>query len=146
MPYQLGFAPLRQPAPLRTNSGQRLYLSMDQTYAISASHRASFHASTVAYRFHILDGDEREILAYHWHPSGPSPISEPHLHLSSRVGVIQDARSEHGIALGELHLATGAVTFAQIVRMLIREFGIQPRRSDWENVLTAVELDLMNAG
>jgi hypothetical protein len=39
------------------------------------------------------------------------------------------------VALAEMHLPTGFVTFEEIVRLLIAEFGIESRRADWEAIL-----------
>ncbi len=40
--------------------------------------------------------------------------------------------------LSNLHIPTGHVTISDIVRFLIAEVGVEPRRSDWMNVLAAV--------
>ena len=90
------------------------------------------------YRFHLLDRDDREILAYHWHPEGVSPITEPHLHLSGRLRPLDAGDRVAPLALGEMHLPTGVVTLAQVVRWLITEFEVRPRRDDWETVLSNV--------
>jgi hypothetical protein len=97
--------------------------------------RTGLLVSTSAYRYHILDRDDREILAYHWHPEGVSPVTEPHLHLSGRLRPLDIGAPDTPVALGEMHLPTGIVSLAHVVRLLIAEIGVEPRRDDWETVL-----------
>jgi hypothetical protein len=35
----------------------------------------------------------------------------------------------------ECHLPTGRIAFEQFIRLIILEFGVTPRRGDWETVL-----------
>lgn len=84
----------------------------------------------VGYRYRVLDLEGRELVAYHWHPEGVSPVTYPHLHLSSRLAPIPVGRGGEPVALGEVHLPTGFVAFADVVRLLIVAFGVQPRRTD----------------
>ncbi len=37
------------------------------------------------------------------------------------------------------HLPTGYVSLADIIRLLIRDFGATPRRRDWESVLSGLQ-------
>lgn len=96
-----------------------------------------FLVSTSAYRYHILDRDGREILAYHCHPDGVSSVTEPHLHLSGRLSPLDTGPRDIPVRFDEMHLPTGMVTLAQVVRLLITEFGVEPRRDDWEAVLSS---------
>lgn len=96
-----------------------------------------FLVNTSAYRYHILDRDDREIVAYHWHPEGVSSVTEPHLHLSGRLNPLDTGPRDVPIPLGEMHLPTGTVTLTQVVRLLITEFGVEPRRDDWATVLSS---------
>lgn len=43
--------------------------------------RGLWDAETAAYEYRLSDQDDREILAYHWHPEGQSHVETPHLHL-----------------------------------------------------------------
>ena len=89
----------------------------------------------LAYYYQILDVQEREILAYHWHPAGASSVTHPHLHLSNRIPALDLGHNVPPVSLAEMHLPTGHVTFADVVRLLITEFGVEPRRDDWEATL-----------
>ena len=84
----------------------------------------------------MLDAEEREVLAYHWHPVGVSPVTFPHLHLSGRLPALDAGPRQEPLRLGGMHLPTGGmVTLADVVRLLIAECGVAPRRADWERVL-----------
>jgi len=87
------------------------------------------------YVHQLLDVDEREILAYHWHPTGVSPVTWPHLRLSGRLPPLDVGRGQASISLGGKHLTTGPINLSDFVRLLITEFDVQPRRADWAAVL-----------
>jgi hypothetical protein len=89
------------------------------------------------YAMSILDAEGREIIAYHWHPESISPIDFPHIHLTSRVSAFDVPKSGRPIALGEMHISTGFVTLARVVRMLIEEFDVGSLRGDWRAILAA---------
>jgi hypothetical protein len=59
----------------------------------------------VAYQYTLLDEDQREILAFHLHPEGPS------------------------------HVPTGPLTLAAVTRLAIEAFGVQPLRTRWDATL-----------
>jgi hypothetical protein len=89
-----------------------------------------------AYLMSITEPDGREILAYHWHPRGRSPTTFPHVHVTSRTPAIPIGPGE-SVAIADMHLPTSQVGLADVVRFLIVEFGIDPRRDDWEAVLAS---------
>lgn len=82
------------------------------------------------YRYEVEGGDGSEILAYHWHPIGLSPVVEPHLHVTNRHPFFD---------LSKAHLPTGAVSPRAFLRCLITEFGVDPLRSDWQDILIDAE-------
>lgn len=79
------------------------------------------------YQYRLLDRDERELLVYHWQPGdayrGPD---DPHLHVSAPLLAQVNALHRQSIDLDKLHLATGRVSLASVVRMLITEFRVAP--------------------
>jgi hypothetical protein len=82
---------------------------------------------TTGYLYQLRAG-ERELLAYHWHPRGLSPHTDPHMHLG--------AAAELGFAdLGTAHLPTGRIGLEHVLRLAIRDLGVEPRRGDWREVL-----------
>ena len=82
-----------------------------------------------------LRAGERELLAYHWHPRGLSPHTAPHMHLG--------VAAELGFAdLGSAHLPTGRIGLDDLLRLAIRDLGVEPRRDDWREVLGEAHADL----
>jgi hypothetical protein len=70
----------------------------------------------------------RELVSYHWHPSGHSPITWPHMHISANVQVGDRW-------LGKVHLPTGPVGLERVVALAITELGAKPLRDNWELVI-----------
>ena len=68
---------------------------------------------------------EREVIAFHRHP-GRFPAG--HYHLGSGLGALPSP-------LDKVHIPAPAVTLEAFIAMLITEFGIRPRRPDWETFL-----------
>ena len=91
-----------------------------------------WEAHTTGYSYRIGDTDDREILAYHWHPSGRSLEARPHLHLGAGAGPL---RSE----LQKAHLGTGFVTPVPLITLLLESFAVRPRRPDWAAVLASAD-------
>jgi hypothetical protein len=89
----------------------------------------------VSYEYRLLDPNQREIIAFHWHPTGLSNVSDPHLHLSSRLNPIEMGRNQEPLDLAGMHIPTGFVTLEDVVRLLITEFGVTPHRDDWDDLL-----------
>jgi hypothetical protein len=130
------FLPQQRAVPLTVAPG-RSRISLSVTVALVAERpdpeRRWFEARTSAYNVAISDQFNSEILAYHWHPNGVSRVASPHLHLSSRVDFTDP--QNRPIPLGQMHLPTGPVSLAEIVRLLIEEFGVEPQRPDWQDIL-----------
>ena len=91
--------------------------------------RALWNVDVVEYYYTILDFEEREVLLYHWHPRSRSSVTTPHLHLKQAAQV---GRPE----IRDAHLPTGDVSLSAILRVLIEEMGVQPRRPDWASILS----------
>lgn len=102
--------------------------------------RRRWVTSIDGYEHYLLDHYHTELPTYRWHP-GPDFLGpdHPHLHVSATLNARTSATSEGQIDLDRLHVATGHVSFAAIVRMLIQEFGIAPLRHDWQQILDRVE-------
>lgn len=92
------------------------------------------------YQYRLLDHNERELLVYHWQPGaeflGPD---HPHLHVSAALDAQTSAVDRQAIDLDKLHLPTGRVSLASVVRMLITEFRVAPQRPDWAAALERAE-------
>lgn len=122
--------------PLRTVSGGRLGFQFRLDFVVRETDQTTT-LLPVAYQYRLLEPGGREILAYHWHPEGVSHVTHPHMHLSSRVRPIPIEPIGLTIALANHHIPTGHVSLGDVVRYLIVEIGIEPRRPDWREVLAS---------
>lgn len=77
------------------------------------------------YQLSLSDTMKSELIAWHWHPG--SRVTVPHLH----APVLHESGT-----LSNLHVPTGRVSFEEVCRFLIYDLGIEPRRSDYEAVLS----------
>jgi hypothetical protein len=79
--------------------------------------------------YELSDRGGELIAAWHWHPTttrGDDKNRWPHLHAHG----VRDTLTLH-----KLHLPTGRVSIEAIVRFLIEDLGVIPRRPDWGRVL-----------
>jgi len=137
-PHVVSFAPRGDPAPLRLRSGQiglalRVALRYEIVEAVLAS-PTSWTVRPLGYSYDVLDRDGREVVVYHWHPFGIGP-SFPHLHVSGRVGDLSLGSGLPSVAIGSAYLPTGYVDLASVIQLLIGEFDVSPRRSDWRRIV-----------
>ncbi len=97
---------------------------------------SSAPVALVVYRYALLDRNRTELLTYHWHPGddffGPD---HPHLHVSAALRPALPNGDRAVLPLDKLHLATGPVPLAAVVRMLVEEFGVRPLADDWRDRL-----------
>jgi hypothetical protein len=137
-PIEAAFAPRGESARLRSDDRRRTIL-FDLTLSFEivqeADPRNAYDSRLVSYEYRLLGEDRYEILAFHWHPVGLSDFIDPHLHLSSRLNPIDMGRNQDPLPLAGMHIPTGFVTLEDVVRLLITEFGITPRRDDWDDLL-----------
>jgi hypothetical protein len=134
------------PVSLRSSGGgpSGLLLDVVAIVAVTPAESGAFPtlwaAKTAMYQYRLLDRDHTELLVYHWQP-GPASAgpSHPHLHVSAALRAKVDARTTREIGLDKLHIATGLVSLAAVVRMLIVEFGVAPQRADWRETLDRIE-------
>jgi hypothetical protein len=140
--YSAAFEPRSEPAPLRAPHGgpRGLLLRVVHLYEIveiqPIRDRRAWDVVTTMYQYSLFDRNERELLVYHWQPgpafAGPE---HPHVHVSAALNAAVDAMATEVIDLDNRHVATGIVSLPAIVRMLIEEFDVAPRRGDWREVL-----------
>lgn len=122
-------------------------LDRDRTYALSFRHffltvatpsqRAAWIVRTVGYSYTLLDQGERELVAYHWHLAGRSPVVWPHLHVGA--GMI---RSGMARPFERVHWPTEPITIAAFVRVLVDDLGVEPLRADWRTRLETADAAL----
>jgi hypothetical protein len=120
--------------PVRLAGEHDLSLSVMQQYVLaeSAGARGPWKVRTTAYLYE-LQRNEAELLVYHWHPSGVSPQTNPHLHIGPAA--------ELGFKpLQGAHVPTGRIALEELLRMAVVEFGARPRRKDWDQVLERTQV------
>jgi hypothetical protein len=77
-PYYAGIAPLDEPVSVQTARGSRrvaLHARIEYVVAAVGSSPAEYAVHTTSYVYRITDRDDREIIAWHWHPVGQSQIT-----------------------------------------------------------------------
>ncbi len=88
------------------------------------------------YLYHLLDRSGREHLSFHWHPSGArSRITFPHLHVSAALRNSTPGGELDVLPLDKIHIPTGHLTLANIVRLLVVELDVTPRVQGWQERL-----------
>jgi hypothetical protein len=91
--------------------------------------RGPWTASTVEYVYELSDESDNLIAAWHWHPGTMRPadaVQWPHMH----------AQGSHARpTLHRLHLPTGRVSLEAVVRFLIIDLDVIPRREYWSAIL-----------
>jgi hypothetical protein len=92
-------------------------------------HRGLWAASTEEYVYQVFDERDDLLAAWHWHPM--TQLSEddapwPHLHAYG---------ARDALTLHKLHLPTGRVALEAVVRFLVSDLGVVPRRADWRATL-----------
>ena len=116
--------------PVLLSGPSRLQLALRQYFVnVDSAQSSAWQIQVSSYFYELLDSDGREVLAYHWHPRGNSPVPTPHLHLEQGAQV---GRTE----VRDAHLPTGDVSMEAILRVLIEEMGVRPLRPDWESILS----------
>lgn len=73
-----------------------------------------------------------DLFAYHWHPSGQSHVTTPHLHfwVGHKVELGHLARQ-----IAQAHIPTGRISLEQVLRLIIEELNVPTRRGDWAEIL-----------
>jgi hypothetical protein len=114
--------------PVQLRGPGRLHLRVRMRLRIVEAGGRLWDAETAAYEYRLSDADDREILAYHWHPDGASHVRTPHLHLGPGA--------EAGyLPLATAHLPTGHVPLGDVLRLAVGDLGVAPIRQDWARVL-----------
>lgn len=86
-----------------------------------------------AYSYMFRIPERPEICSYHWQPEGLSPINYPHLHINR--GATGNVTTFGPRGLHRIHFPTRHITIEDVLRLAITEFGVEPRRQDWDTIL-----------
>jgi hypothetical protein len=112
--------------PVRLRGEQHLTLDVAEHYRVRNTDEG-WWVQGVAYSY-VLAHDGRDLIVYHWHPRGKSPITSPHLHVRADLHI-------GGRWLGKAHLPTGAIGLEDVVALAIEDLGAEPLREDWESLI-----------
>jgi len=120
---------------LRDGSAERLSTEDDIWLGVTMQYRlveddgprGPWRVKTTAYVYSVEDGAGQEYVAYHWHPQLPR-YTRPHVHV----------RGPHD-HWHKMHMPTGRVALEDVLRLLIEEIGVDPRRDDWSDVLDSTQ-------
>ena len=115
--------------PVKLAGAGRLKLRMVHHYRVveDTGARGLWKVRTAAYYYSLDDFNEREVISYHWHPEGQSPIRFPHLHLGPGSGCQREE-------LGTAHCPAGRISIEDFLRFAIVDFRVEPLRDDWSHV------------
>lgn len=93
-----------------------------------------YRCSTRAYLYALIGPSGQEVLAAHWHPTGKSPVSEPHWHLGS------PALSTEGVFLARAHIPSPRISFEHLIRWTLENVKVvEPACVDWRERLARTE-------
>jgi hypothetical protein len=124
-----GVSVLTLPDPAQLNGRPDLYLFRQQYKVIKDPENGPFRVTTPYYSYAIETQDAQEIVGYHWHPDGISPVKFPHLHLGPGALIgLEDLNRR-------AHLPTGRIAFEDIVEFLVATFGVEPDRTLWQELV-----------
>jgi hypothetical protein len=106
---------------IRLSSQDRIHLRFAHYYRIVEDPELGqrWRVITTGYVYSLDDANLQEILAFHWHPTGRSPVIEPHLHLGPGARVGYDR-------LHRAHIPTGHITIQEVLLLAINDLGVEP--------------------
>jgi hypothetical protein len=141
-PAPLLVVEFRQPAAVQAASPLRgCWLEVTHVFRIE---RSEFEVRpqavrTASYLYALHDRRGVELLAWHWQP-GPRFLGpdHPHLHVSASLRPWANDAERGLFPLDKIHLPTGPVALAAVVRTLVDEFGVRPLLPDWRERLAAL--------
>jgi hypothetical protein len=122
-------------AVLDRRNGQTLKLEISHRFVVRRMDgpRSLWTASTDEYAYRISDERDDVLAEWHWHPMTQLSDDDapwPHLHAYG---------ARDSLTLHKLHLPTGRVALEAVVRFLIGDLAVVPRRTDWRAVLDRAE-------
>jgi hypothetical protein len=129
--------------PVALSGGVPLMLTAGQFVRVEAlapdDPRGLYEIRLTQYLYALSTADDREILAFHWTPEAREHgvVTTPHLHIGPAISAGQTT-----VRTGDLHkvhLPTGRVSIEAVIRLAITEFGVIPKRRNWERVLRRTE-------
>ena len=105
-----------------------IQLTLTHTYYVvpAEGEHGPWRVSTAGWIYEVADADDNLIVAFHWHPDGHGRVTWPHIHAYGAHDTVE---------MHKLHPPTGRVSIESVVRFLIEDLGLVPRRADWPAIL-----------
>lgn len=131
-PGELRAATLARARPLPLKGGE-FQFAMSIQYRLHEDQQGSgWVVEPASYAYALFDRSGQELLIYHWHPEWAGDRPDAHLHLAAAL-----LEADYKRSVAHQHLPTGRVGLPDVLGMLIRELGVPPNRSDWQDTLEA---------
>jgi hypothetical protein len=92
---------------------------------------------TISRFYSLLTSDAIEILTFQWTPETTNGKPFPHLHVGRAV--VSDSTRILPDRFHKVHVPTGHVTLAAVIRLAIEEFGVRPLTRRWRATLERAE-------
>lgn len=115
--------------PVRLDGDLRLALTVQHHYRVveAEGDAGPWKVRSAAYIYAVDDREGNELLSYHWHPLTTPDVPFAHLHFRRPAEPYQQ--------LLHAHFPTGRVSMERLIRFLIHELQVEPRRDDWPKVI-----------
>ena len=125
--FQSGFAILD-----RISGLPPIALTLTHSYTIvpPVDGQRLWRVRTAGWIYKLADSRDELIAAFHWHPENSGRVARPHVHVHGDHDIVD---------LHKLHFPTGRVSIESVIRFVIEDLDVVPRRSDWERVLDGHE-------
>lgn len=117
------------PIPLTVPDGRELYLTATQSF-FTRKRKGEWKVSTTEYIYNVSEtADTRDyMIAWHWHPN---QRQECHVHAHAQLS--------NGIKLDGMHLPSARISFEEVLRFLVEEFGVEPAMERTHALRTLVQ-------
>jgi hypothetical protein len=122
-----------EPVALKGQDALRRRVALNYRLVEAEGARGPWKVTTTAYSYIVDATDRGEVFAYQWNPHGAGKTPRPHVHFRC----LGELRSDWA----HIHFPTGRVALEDVVRTLIEEMSVEPRRSDWNDVLDETQQD-----
>ena len=122
-------------APAALQGSIPLFLDVSQHFHVAnVDAPRSTRIEVISYIYTFMTRDRVELVSYQWHPHSEGDTDFPHVHIGPAM-----SRHDSVVRPGEAHkiyLPTGEVSLADVLRLGITELGVEPRREDWDAILS----------
>jgi hypothetical protein len=131
-PYAVALRSLH-PVPLGGTFGVELTAGQAFRIRRHLALSSSFGIEMISCFYSIATADHIEILTFQWTPEATHSVTFPHFHVGRAI--VSDKTLVMPERFHKVHVPTGHVTLASVVRMAIEEFEVKPLTRRWSALL-----------